>query len=74
LARVNSGEMILNAQQQANLFSFVSSTNQANAIVANKIDNLANAIKQAELSLNIDGYAASKILLLGNKKMLKDGL
>ena len=74
LARVNSGEMILNAQQQANLFNFVSSTNQANAIVANKIDNLANAIKQAELSLNIDGYAASKILLLGNKKMLKDGL
>ena len=74
LARVNSGEMILNAQQQANLFNFISSTNQANAIVANKIDNLANAIKQAELSLNIDGYAASKILLLGNKKMLKDGL
>jgi len=74
LARVNSGEMILNAQQQANLFNFISSTNQNNAIVANKIDNLANAIKQAELSLNIDGYAASKILLLGNKKMLKDGL
>ena len=74
LARVNSGEMILNAQQQANLFSFVSSTNQANAIVANKIDNLANAIKQAELSLNIDGYTASRINLLGNKSLMKDGL
>ncbi|MGB4239478.1 MAG: hypothetical protein WBJ87_07725, partial [Candidatus Hydrothermia bacterium] len=74
LARVNSGEMILNAQQQANLFNFVSSTNQANAIVANKIDNLANAIKQAELSLNIDGYTASKINILANKTLMKDGL
>jgi len=66
--------MILNAQQQANLFNFISSTNQNNAIVANKIDNLANAIKQAELSLNIDGYTASRINLLGNKSLMKDGL
>lgn len=60
--RVNSGEMILNRQQQTELFKMANGAGSGDSSIADELRGLKNAIMSQSINLMVDGRAIATVV------------